>query len=202
MMSPRLPTRSRSERRMTLISDLRVLELAVGALELGLLDVDVLVLDRTRVVTHVERRVVAVAATVTRGARALAGDALGVREQRHLAGELDRAGDVALLLHVVARHAAVADLGAIAHEAGEQVDVLVVDVLDLLDHQRAGLLHVLAGGGVLRGTRPILLASHQCAFGLSIVRDQNGSSSPLKFGPGSPERTALPPPWLDPPPSV
>src|SRR6266508_4211277 len=101
MMSPRLPTRSRSERRMTFISDLVVVERAgVG------------------IAARVERGVVTVAAgtAVTRRASALARYTLGVRQQRHLASELDRAGDVSLLLDVVARHTPVANLGPVAHE--------------------------------------------------------------------------------------
>ena len=88
-------------------------------------------------------------AAVARRAGALRGHPPGVRQQRHLAGDLDRRGDLPLLLHVVAADPAVADLGPVAHEARQQVDVLVVDVLDLLGDQRAGLLLVLAGGGVL-----------------------------------------------------
>ena len=68
-------------------------------------------------------------ATVT-AAAALGRDPVGVGQQRHLAGVLDRPGDLLLLLGVVAGHPAGADLGPVGHEPAEQVDVLVVDVLD------------------------------------------------------------------------
>ena len=58
-----------------------------------------------------------VATTVARRPRALRRHPPGVRQQRHLAGDLDRAGDLALLLHVVAADPPVADLGPVAHEA-------------------------------------------------------------------------------------
>ena len=101
---------------------------------------------------------------LARRAGALRRHPLGVRQQRHLAGDLDRPGDLALLLHVVAADATVADLGAVAHEPRQQVDVLVVDVHHLLGDQRAGLLLVLAGGRVLGRPGPVLLAGHQFAF--------------------------------------
>ena len=63
-------------------------------------------------------------------ATALLGDPAGVGQQRHLAGVLDRQGDLRLLLGVVAGDASGADLGPVGHEPAEQVDVLVVDVLD------------------------------------------------------------------------
>ena len=65
-------------------------------------------------------------------ARALRRYPLGVRQQSHLARVLDGVGNVALLLHRVACDPAVADLGTIAHEPGQQVDVLVVDVVNLV----------------------------------------------------------------------
>src|SRR4029077_16915521 len=94
--------------------------------------------------------------------RALRRDPPRVGQQRHLTGDLDRAGDLPLLLHVVAADTAVADLGAVAHEAGEQVDVLVVDVHHPLGDERAGLLLVLARGGVLGLPGAVLLAGHRC----------------------------------------
>ena len=78
-------------------------------------------------------------------AAALGGDPLGVGQQRHLAGVLDRRGDVPLLLGVVPAHPAGADLGAVRHEALQQVDVLVVDVVDPLLDEDAGLLLDLLG---------------------------------------------------------
>jgi hypothetical protein len=93
----------------------------------------------------------------------LLGDAAGVGQQRHLAGVLDRHGDVGLLLGVVAGDPAGADLGPVGHEPAEQVDVLVVDVVDRLLGQDADLL--------LGASRVVLVLG---ALGLGC--HQNGSS--------------------------
>ena len=61
----------------------------------------------------------------------------GVGQQRHLAGVLDRLGDLALLLGADAGDAAGADLAAVGDELAQQVGVLVVDVVDL-GRERAG----------------------------------------------------------------
>ena len=58
----------------------------------------------------------AVATAVARRTGALRRHPAGVRQQRHLARDLDRVGDLALLLDVVAADPPVADLGAVAHE--------------------------------------------------------------------------------------
>src|SRR6188474_1364154 len=112
MMSPRLPTRSRSERRITFMS-LPFLVATVGAValeHLGLVDRQLDVDSRLGIEALGGDVTVTAPAPVARWSRPLAGDAPGVRQQRHLPGDLDRAGDVALLLHVVARDAPVADL--------------------------------------------------------------------------------------------
>src|SRR6187401_1810337 len=152
-MSPRLPSPSRSLRRITCMSGLLVRGDEVGDFEIG--DLELVGLgdsgDSGDFGWRLEALVAARATlAVTRRARtARRRDTLGVRQQRHLAGDLDRVRDVELLLTVVARDPHVADLGAIAHEPAEQVDVLVVDVLDLVDDDRARLLLVLARVGVL-----------------------------------------------------
>src|SRR4029453_6357724 len=114
---------SRSLRRITCMSGLLVglddvvdLELVIDLVDRDELDAFGRLLEApvaARATLAVTRR--------TRAARR--GDALGVRQQRHLAGDLDRVGDVELLLAVVARDAHVADLGAVAHEPTEQVDI-------------------------------------------------------------------------------
>jgi len=55
--------------------------------------------------------------------------ALDVREQRHLAGPLDRASHLALLLRVQPGRPAGQDLAALGQEPLELADVLVVDQL-------------------------------------------------------------------------
>src|SRR6056297_98689 len=194
-MSPRLPRPARSLRRITFMSGLLVLGLIGGALDLvgeflvgsGVVDVVV-----HRLVTATAAVATAVAATVTTAATgAGGGDALGVRQQGHLTRDLDRIGDLALLLQRVAGDAAVADLGAVAHEPLQEIDVLVVDVLDLLDDEDARLLLELAGVEIPGGPGFVLLACHRGEF-LESETDrssaarmrrgrhggQNGSSSP------------------------
>src|SRR2546423_9203193 len=73
----------------------------------------------------------------------------GVRQQRHLAGVLDRAGDLPLLLSADARHPARADLAAVRDELPQQRGVLVVDVGDALLIERVHLLLRLAQCGSL-----------------------------------------------------
>src|SRR5689334_2601118 len=67
-----------------------------------------------------------------------------VRQQGHLAGVLDRDGDVPLVLDAVAGHPTGADLAAVGDELAEQVGVLVVDTGRLLLAELANLLLRLA----------------------------------------------------------
>src|SRR5687768_7425244 len=72
------------------------------------------------------------------------------RQERNLAGVLDRDRDIALMLHAVPRHATGADLAALADVGAQQLGVLVVDrlVLALL-----GAEHTLACLDRLLGSR-------------------------------------------------
>src|SRR5215470_7396070 len=74
---------------------------------------------------------------------ALSGRA-GVRQQRHLAGVLDRRGDVALMLGAVAGDPPGPDLAAVGDELPQQARVLVVHPDDLLLAEQADLLLRLA----------------------------------------------------------
>src|SRR5918911_2026798 len=67
-----------------------------------------------------------------------------VRQERHLAGVLDRTGDLALLLGAHARHPPSADLAAVGDELAQQRGVLVVDVGDPVLVERVHLLLRLA----------------------------------------------------------
>src|SRR5947199_9096314 len=69
-----------------------------------------------------------------------------VGQERHLAGVLDRTGDLALLLGADARHPSRADLAAVGDELPQQRGVLVVDVEDPLLVERVHLLLGLAKG--------------------------------------------------------
>src|SRR5690606_11281946 len=103
-------------------------------------------------------------ATLATAAATLLRDAARVRQEGHLTGVLDRHGDRGLLLGVVAGDPTSADLGAVGHEAAQEVHVLVVDVLDRLLREDADLL--------LGATRVVLVLG---ALGLGC--HQNGSSS-------------------------
>src|SRR5438270_9163707 len=70
----------------------------------------------------------------------------GIGQQGHLAGVLDRLGELALLLGAHAGDAARTDLAAVGHEAPQQGGVLVIDVLDARGEQRVLLLLRLANG--------------------------------------------------------
>src|SRR6056297_722500 len=198
MMSPRLPRPARSLRRITFMSGLLVLGLVGGALDaldligeflVGAGGVDVVVHRLVATTATVATAVTATVATAAAGAGG--GDALGVRQQGHLTRDLDRIGDLTLLLQRVAGDATIADLGAVAHEPLQEVDVLVVDVLDLLDDEDARLLLELAGIEIPGGPGLVLLACHRGGF-LESETDrstaarmrrgrhggQNGSSSP------------------------
>src|SRR4029079_13062374 len=72
----------------------------------------------------------------------------GVGQQRHLAGVLDRDGDVTLVLDAVAGHPPRADLAAVGDELAEQRGVLVVDTGLLLLAELADLLLGLAKYGL------------------------------------------------------
>src|SRR5215475_9567935 len=67
-----------------------------------------------------------------------------VRQQRHLAGVLDRRGDVALVLRAVAGDPPRTDLAAVRDELPQQPGVLVVDPGHLLLAEKAHLLLWLA----------------------------------------------------------
>src|SRR5262245_66514562 len=67
-----------------------------------------------------------------------------VRQQGHLAGVLDRDGDVTLVLDAVAGHPTRTDLAAVGDELAEQGGVLVVDTGRLLLAELANLLLRLA----------------------------------------------------------
>src|SRR3954452_16264756 len=71
-----------------------------------------------------------------------------VRQQGHLAGVLDRDGDVTLVLDAVAGHPPRADLAAVGDELAEQDGVLVVDTARLLLAELANLLLRLAEYGL------------------------------------------------------
>src|SRR5687768_2203281 len=62
-----------------------------------------------------------------------------VREQRHVAGPLERGGQHPLVTGARAGLAARLDLGALAEVAAEAVDLLVVDALGLVDAEVADL---------------------------------------------------------------
>src|SRR4029450_2564230 len=92
----------------------------------------------------------------------------GVRQQRHLAGVLDRGGDEALLLDGHPGHPARADLAAVGDELAQQRGVLVVDVLDLGDLERVRLLLGLTHNGLgHRGCSP-------CSTNVEKVRSEGG----------------------------
>src|SRR5437868_4189177 len=69
----------------------------------------------------------------------------GVRQQRHLAGVLNRRSDIPLVLRAVAGHPPGTDLAAVGNELPQQTGVLVVDVGDFLLAENANLLLWLAG---------------------------------------------------------
>src|SRR3954452_24623234 len=78
----------------------------------------------------------------------------GVGEQGHLAGVLDRLGDLALLLGGHAGDATGPDLAAVGDELPQQVGVLVVDVADLRRCERVRLLLRLANRWLGHGVTP------------------------------------------------
>src|SRR5262245_25249223 len=181
-MSPRLPSSETSVRRMTFMSGLALLggavlghlgggrslggcALALGAVLPGTPVAPVL--PGTPVAPVTPGPAITTIAPVTTVApvapgAALLGDARDVRQQRHLAGVLDRLGHVGLLLGVVAGDPAGPHLGTVGHEPAQQVHVLPVDVLDALGDEQAGLL--LGPAGVV------------LVLGPGLGGHQNGSS--------------------------
>src|SRR5690349_1635007 len=110
-------------------------------------------------------RYLAVASTAaTAAALALVrpGALADVRQQRQLAGALDRAGDLVLVPTARARDAARTDLAPVADELAEGVDVLVVDELDLVPAVLAGLPASAASTGlaITPARRPAALLRH------------------------------------------
>src|SRR3954451_2898079 len=75
----------------------------------------------------------------------------GVGQQRHLAGVLDRLGDLPLLLGADAGHPAGPDLAAVGDELAQQRGVLVVDCLDPRGLERIRLLLGLANRWLCHG---------------------------------------------------
>src|SRR3954451_13083211 len=128
-----------------------------------------------------------------------------VREQGHLAGVLDRDGDVTLVLDAVAGHATRADLATVGDELAEQGGVLVVDTGRLLLAELANLLLGLANhclghcGASFLEARP---EPEWLRVNGWVVRDQNGGSS--EPTPGAPQGSFAgadwPPPTGAPPP--
>ena len=94
-----------------------------------------------------------------------AGDGGRVGRQGHLAGPLDGHGDLALVTPAGAGDAARLDLAAVAHEAAQGGDVLVVDLVDLLLAEGAVAASRGVDGTALLG-RPWLGITlwHSCPF--------------------------------------
>src|SRR5262245_5071500 len=111
------------------------------------------------------------------------------RKQRHLAGVLDRDGDVALVLHTVTGHAAGTDLAAFADVGAQQRGVLVVDRLPLLGAEDAltGLDRLFGRGAPLGGLRHVCIS-----FWVLLIESgcQKGGSSSLPEN--EPDAGALP----------
>ena len=74
---------------------------------------------------------------------------LDVGQQRELARALDRRGDLVLVAAAGAADPARADLAALGDEPAQRRDVLVVDLLDLVLAERAGLAPAAAGAALL-----------------------------------------------------
>ena len=105
----------------------------------------------------VRRRSTAATATTTlTPAGLVAHRALGVGDERHFAGRLDGHGHVALVLDARAGGAAGLDLGPVADEPAEEVDVLVVHEDDVVAAEDANL--GLAAPVEVADRRPLLAA--------------------------------------------
>jgi hypothetical protein len=63
----------------------------------------------------------------------------GVRQHRHETSTLERGGQHPLVLRAVTALAARIDLAAVADEPTDAADVFVIDLLDLIDAERADL---------------------------------------------------------------
>src|SRR5207245_453257 len=94
------------------------------------------------------------------------------RQQRHLAGVLDRRGDVALVLGTVARDPPGSDLPAVGDELSKDAHVLVVDSsLVLAEDAELLLLFLLPGLLVLLlalPRSPLLCSRHPVASPLAV----------------------------------
>src|SRR5262245_41657574 len=140
-----------------------------------------------------------VAIAVASSLRALRHLADAVRQERHLAGDADRARHGYLLLLRVARDPAGADLRALRHEPAQQVHVLVVDPVDALgDEDRRLLLDrapFLAGRRLLLSTlcHPNLPNGSERFFAVVVVvLGRSGRSRRSRGAAGRP--TAAPAP--------
>src|SRR5436190_19539107 len=116
-----------------------------------------------------------------------------VWEQSKLAGALD--GDCELLLVPAAgaRDASRADLALLAHRAAERAEVLVVDDVDLVAAELAGLAPAAARWTLLvTPARCLLPATCLChAYSLLPVRSQNGMSSSPALPAGALAKSAV-----------
>ena len=184
---PRVSTSSRStilmRRRPRSTSTSTVDHVDLGALDLDTVDgqgsVDLVGIDlghvvgldrRGRTRRHLLAELAAVAAVAT-ATLALGDLANAVGQQRHLPGEADRLGDLALLLGGVAGDPAGPDLGPLRHEPPQQVDVLVVDPLDLLGVEDRDLLLLRptpVGRGALAVASPFARSLYPLASSLAI----------------------------------
>src|SRR5947209_4848102 len=99
-----------------------------------------------------------------------------VREQAELAGPLDRAGELALVATAGARDARGADLALLAHRTPEGAEVLVVDDVDLVSAELAGLAAAAACRSALTLTPagrclPATLLCHAKKLPVSLKRN-------------------------------
>ena len=97
-----------------------------------------------------------------------------VRHQGDRASALDGGGKLALVLGAGAGHAAGQDLAALAGEAAEPVDILVIDVLDLIHAKFADLPARLAATGTANALATIF--RHVVVPPFRIIGDAPGRS--------------------------
>src|SRR3989442_7105347 len=118
-----------------------------------------------------------------------------VREQRHLAGVLDRGGHVALVLGAVPRDTPRTDLSPLGHELLQQSDVLEIDVVDPLLAEDADLLLLLLLPAlvVFLFANPLLgLSRHPAVSPLPhLRRPRRRAPNPTRRRPSDPAS----PPW-------
>src|SRR5918996_4572572 len=108
-----------------------------------------------------------------------------VRQEPELTRPLDRDGELGLVAPAGAGHARRADLALVADRAAQRCEVLVVDHVDLVLAERAGLparptgraLTTAATAVACRGACSSTLLGHQFAPAYSLLRGQNGMSS-------------------------